>query len=148
MEEQINPLSTAASNAVGDWRRAPRQHYPREFKRMLVERASMPGVSVAALAREYDLNANLLRIWIGKSHASQRTQIVSAPSASAHGSSLTSPFVKVVPPQSAAAKPGCATAHARLPNGVEIELRHLDVESLSTWLTTLHNLPCSASTTA
>lgn len=144
MEEQIIPLSPAASMAMGDWRRAPRQHYPRDFKRMLVERATMPGVSVAALAREYDINANLLRIWIGKSQAMQRTQNVGVPDASP-----TSPFVRVVPAQTiAAATSGRASAHARLPNGVEIELRHLDAESLSTWLTTLHSLPCSASTMA
>jgi len=142
MDEQMDTLSSPASAAVGDWRRAPRQHYDREFKRMLVERAAVPGISVSALAREYGINANLLRIWIGKAQSEGRPKIVANP-----GMPSASPFVRVVPTQPSPARPGCATAHARLPNGVEIELRNLDAESLSAWLMTLHKLPCSVSTT-
>ncbi len=110
---------------------------------MLVERAAAPGISVAALALEHGINANLLRIWIGKAQSEGRPKNVAAA-----GMPPTSPFVRVVPAQPSPTSPGCATAHARLPNGVEIELRNLDAESLSVWLMTLHNLPCSASTRA
>jgi transposase len=142
MDQQINAASHSSSSAAGDWRKAPRRHYDREFKRILVERASVPGISVSALAQEHGINANLLRIWIDKARSEQRSE-----SAAAHGAPSVSPFVRLTPAPSNPASPGCATAHARLPNGVEIELRNLDAASLSAWLTALHNLPCSASTT-
>lgn len=39
------------------------RHHSLEFKRELVERSFVPGASVAAIAREHDLNANQLFAW-------------------------------------------------------------------------------------
>ena len=40
-----------------------RRRWNVEFKRQVVAEASAPGVSVAAVARRYDLNANLVFNW-------------------------------------------------------------------------------------
>ena len=40
-----------------------RRYHPRAFKQKIVNLASQPGVSVAALAQEYQLNANLIHRW-------------------------------------------------------------------------------------
>ena len=44
-------------------RRLTRRRWSVEFKRQVVAEASAPGVSVAAVARRYDLNANLVFNW-------------------------------------------------------------------------------------
>jgi transposase len=44
-------------------RRRTRRRWGVEFKRQVVSEASAPGVSVAAVARRYDLNANLVFNW-------------------------------------------------------------------------------------
>jgi transposase len=43
--------------------RAPRQRHSEALKRKLVERSLQPGASVAALAQEHGINANLLFNW-------------------------------------------------------------------------------------
>jgi transposase len=43
-----------------------RRRYDEKGKRALIEAALQPGVSVARLAQEHGLNANLLRKWITK----------------------------------------------------------------------------------
>ncbi|MDN0077765.1 transposase [Crenobacter sp. SG2303] len=44
-------------------KRHRRPNFPLDFKRHLVEASFEPGVSVARLAREHDLNANVLFNW-------------------------------------------------------------------------------------
>ncbi|MGF6472593.1 transposase [Paraburkholderia sp. JPY419] len=43
-----------------------RRRYDEQGKRTLVEAALQPGVSVARMAQEHGINANLLRKWITK----------------------------------------------------------------------------------
>jgi transposase len=43
--------------------RRSRRRWSEEFKRRVVAEAAAPGVSAAAVARRYDLNANLLFNW-------------------------------------------------------------------------------------
>jgi len=43
--------------------RRSRRRWSEEFKRRVVAEAAVPGVSAAAVARRYDLNANLLFNW-------------------------------------------------------------------------------------
>jgi transposase len=43
--------------------RRTRRRWSADFKRRVVAEASQPGVSVAAIARHYDLNNNLLFNW-------------------------------------------------------------------------------------
>lgn len=58
------PLITPADAETPAVHRRPRRpNFPREFKIALVEKSMMPGVSVAQLARENDINDNLLFNW-------------------------------------------------------------------------------------
>jgi len=47
--------------------------YSREAKKALVEMALRPGVSVSKLARQHDMNANVLRKWITDSLGRQKS---------------------------------------------------------------------------
>lgn len=44
-----------------------RRQYTSEFKAQLVTESQSPGASVSRIALDHDLNANLLRRWIGES---------------------------------------------------------------------------------
>jgi transposase len=75
-----------------------RQHSP-EFKAQVVKACSQPGISVAAVALRYRLNANLLRRWVA-AHA-QRDGIAQAQQAI---TAAVPEFVPLqLPPPSAAA---------------------------------------------
>jgi transposase-like protein len=50
------------SNEAGTGRRRRRKHSP-EFKAQVVAACSVPGVSIAAVALAYGINANLARRW-------------------------------------------------------------------------------------
>lgn len=52
--------------------RRSRRRWSEEFKRRVVAEAAVPGVSAAAVARRYDLNANLLFNWKRRYGASER----------------------------------------------------------------------------
>ncbi|MCA7955841.1 transposase [Burkholderia seminalis] len=56
-----------------------RRRYDEKGKRALVETALQPGVSVARLAQEHGVNANLLRKWITKYLMEREKGISSAP---------------------------------------------------------------------
>ncbi|WP_408241986.1 transposase [Paraburkholderia sediminicola] len=56
-----------------------RRRYDEKGKRALVEAALRPGVSVARLAKEYGINANLLRKWITKYLMEREKGIVLTP---------------------------------------------------------------------
>ena len=48
---------------MGEKVRRPHRWWSEEFKRRVVVEATAPGASAAAIARRYDLNANLLFNW-------------------------------------------------------------------------------------
>ena len=125
-----------------------RRRYEESAKRALIERALRPGVSVARLAQEHGINANLLRKWITK-YLMEREKGVSPtpqdngglpPSGNATDSLAIDPpsshqlivgaarspaFVPVVsvPPASLPPSPSMTlTLHVHLSNGVELEL--------------------------
>lgn len=55
--------STRPEISEGKWRKDRRTSYSREFKVSLVKQALKPGAVVARIAREHDLNDNLLFRW-------------------------------------------------------------------------------------
>jgi len=118
-----------------------RRRYDPQAKRALIEACLQPGVSVARLALEHGVNANLLRKWIAQyqqAHpASVRTPRVMP--------STVSAFVPVVALDAPAAG-GAFRLRARLHNGVEIALDEASAEELSSLLQMLSRLPCSVST--
>ena len=52
-----------------------RRIFSTAFKVWLVAQAKQPGVSVAALAMRYEINANQLRRWMGLEHLAQPDQV-------------------------------------------------------------------------
>ncbi|WP_126243062.1 transposase [Burkholderia gladioli] len=60
MADKDSELRVVRQNSDG------RRRYDEKGKRALVEAALRPGVSVARLAQEHGINANLLRKWISK----------------------------------------------------------------------------------
>jgi transposase len=116
-------------------KRDGRPRYDKQAKAELVQACLNPGVSVARVALEHGINANLLRKWITL-HLQKQEQSPVAPSP---------PFVPVVSAGSCRkqAEPGL---RVRLPNGIEISLSGHDEDALSSLLRLLCTLPCSAST--
>src|ERR1700682_999016 len=147
-----------------------RRRYDENGKRTLVEAALRPGVSVARLAQEHGINANLLRKWVTKylmerekgiSSASQdddtaerdpyALEVIDGAPIDIPGSrkrdrpaGSPSEFVPVVtaPPASAM----MLSLHVRLSNGVEFDFGNASIDELSTVVQMLGRLPCSGST--
>ncbi len=133
MTEKTTALSR--SLIVGR-KRDGRRCYDPEAKRALVEACLQPGVSVAGMALEHGINANLLRKWIGN-YRGAVASVTARPPASLPA------FVPVVP-ITAPEPTGCALSVA-LPNGVKLDLRGLEPVALPPLLTCLAGLPCFAS---
>jgi transposase len=107
-------------------------------KRELVEACLLPGVSVARLALEHGLNANLLRSWV-TAYKRKRDggAIVSAPVSS----KPTTAFVPVIAAQTQPMQ-AWAGLQVRLPNGVKIELKDVRDDQVRSLLHALSTLPC------
>lgn len=119
-----------------------RRQYDPEVKRALIESALLPGVSVARLAMQHSLNANLLRTWIAQYKKQGAAGAEEPPTQVAVGLSA---FVSVAPAKPTPSR-RLPVLRARLPNGVEIDLPDARGEDLLPLLQALHQLPCSAST--
>ncbi len=145
-----------------------RRRYDEKGKRALVEAALRPGMSVARLAQEHGVNANLLRKWITKYLLERESDRCAKDGAvvvdsgdgvrvrdgvpeAPQGGTPTSAFVPVVAAAVAAAPSVPATPIAfalnvRLPNGVEFNLGQAGIDELSTLVQMFGRLPCSGST--
>jgi transposase len=148
-----------------------RRRYDEGAKRALIEAALQPGVSVARLAQEHGINANLLRKWITKYLMQRETAVagqqdsrtiemidgvsIDMParelvnsSASAFAPVVTVPSQPpVVAREPLPGAPATAVAlHVRLPNGVELDLGETSLEELTAVVQMLGRLPCSGST--
>jgi len=121
-----------------------RKRYDPEAKRELIVACLKPGVSVAAIALRYGLNANLLRTWISR-HQRERNLEAGHQVTARDLPAVASAFVQVVPHKRAAAVKRVG-AVAKLPNGVRIELGDSGAEELAAILRLLWQLPCSSST--
>ncbi|MGZ4960727.1 MAG: IS66-like element accessory protein TnpA [Methylomonas sp.] len=113
-----------------------RCRYDPEAKRELVETCLQPGVSVARMALEHGVNANLLRKWIKQ----YRENSSSVPSSTPVMPSAFAPVLSMAVP-----KPAKATLQVAFPNGVKLELQGVGLTDLSPLLNGLAALPCSAS---
>lgn len=113
-----------------------RCRYDPEAKRELVEACLQPGVSVARMALEHGINANLLRKWINQYHENSSSVPPSTPATL----SAFSPVLSMAVP-----KPSDATLTVALPNGVKLELQGVGLTDLFPLLNDLAALPCSVS---
>jgi transposase len=138
MEENHSGLSCAL---IIKRLRDGRCQYDPRAKRELVEASLQPGVSVAKLAYQHVLNANLLR----KGIVQYQRKGGAAPMKATHVPALTSAFIPVVAvnPVTPVTLP---TLRARLPNGIEIDAHCATHDEVVSLLQMLCQLPCSAST--
>ena len=117
-------------------KRDGRRCYDPEAKRELVEACLQPGVSVAGMALEHGINANLLRKWIDDYRGAAASATADPPASLP----AFAPVVSITTPE----PPGSALSVA-LPNGVKLELRGIGPDALPPLLTCLAGLPCFAS---
>lgn len=108
--------------------RGGKRRYDPQAKRRLIEACLEPGISLAGLALAHGVNANLLRKWVVKHQRQVACEAdVTAPAASVFvpvkvaaqrptsiGGPICTPFTSPPHPSS--------RVHARLPNGVTLEL--------------------------
>jgi len=116
-------------------KRDGRSCYDREAKRELVEACLRPGISIARMALEHGVNANLLRRWI------DQYREIETPVAAAHSLPAFIPVVTTATPE-----PTVRALSVVFPNGVKLDLSGMDSAALPQLLTYLVRLPCSAST--
>lgn len=116
-------------------KRDGRTCYDPEAKQELVEACLRPGVSVARLALEHGVNANLLRKWIDRYRSgSSMAAVASVPA-----------FIPVLPAPA-------VTPHREieldvtLANGIRADIKGMTCEDAGALLATLSELPCSVST--
>ena len=125
-------------------KRDGRSCYDKEAKRELIEACLQSGVSVARMALQHGINANLLRTWITR-HRRQRELLVGRPVSEMEAAAVGSAFVPVVasrvPAPSSAVRLG-----AQLPNGIKLDLSAVGPDEVALLLRLLCELPCSGST--
>ena len=156
--------SEVLTGLVVGHKRDGRCQYDPQVKQELVRRCIHPGVSVARIAMQHGVNANLLRVWIAKA---QKQNDIDTPSAtafvatsavaSARGTKAqaTSPTFVPMRIQTPTAPPThpCATGvqpigmqptgmQVRLPNGVQIDLDQASWVQITGVLQMLSALPC------
>jgi transposase-like protein len=127
-------------------KRDGRRRYDRQAKQELVQACLESGVSVAKMALDHGLNANLLRKWIDQyQHQDSKQHVISAVQPVAPRAAFI-PVVQSDPAMAPALAP--MRVQARLPNGVEIDFDGTTPQQLPSLLELLCKLPCSASTPA
>lgn len=144
MEFDIEDL---ARRLVVGRKRDGRGIYDPSAKQELVEICRRAGVSVAKVARECGINANLLATWLRKREAALADVVdVGADPAAAAFIAVPIAQVRHEPVQSTQPCVAPMTLQARLPNGVSLELQGTDAQHIATLIETLGRLRCSAST--
>ena len=79
----------------------PRTHrtYTAQFKAELVAACGQPGVSIAAMAGQHAMNANVLHRWLKEHHRSGRHQLAAHSPAAAAAPETASPLAAFIPLQ-------------------------------------------------
>ena len=141
MEFDIEDL---ARRLVVGRKRDGRGIYDPSAKQELVEICRRPGTSVAKLARECGINANLVATWLRKREAilADVVDVGADPQAAAF---IAVPMAPVARESTQPCTP-LMTLQARLPNGVSLELQGSDAQHIGALIETLGRLRCSAST--
>jgi transposase len=121
-----------------------------EIDAEVVRACLKPGVSVARMALQCGINANLLRRWIRQSMgADMKTKRANMPSVATASTSAFVPL-RLTGSGTSSCAPTAeirARLHALLPNGVMIDLSDPGPGELLPVLELLGRLPCSGSTT-
>ena len=153
MEKDSEVLSGLVLGRLRDGR----CRYDQQVKQELVRRCLQPGVSVARMAMQHGVNANLLRKWITQWQS--RNAVAEQQALSKVVLQNASAFLAVqvhtgdhncrpaVPTKTSAVsnKPPSQPMHLRvqLPNGVAVDLGATEMQDLLSVMQTLCSLPCS-----
>jgi transposase len=128
------------SEMVVKRQRDGRRRFDPQAKRALIEACLKPGVSVAGLALEHGVNANLLRKWVSQ-HQRAHGNAVARRAAVPRQATAFIPVVTVGAPSTRQAH----RVRAKLPNGIEVDLGETNTHGVSSLLHLLNGLPCSGS---
>ncbi|MDM0050619.1 transposase [Variovorax sp. J22R115] len=137
MSERLEEL---AGRLVIGRKRDGRSVYDEQAKAELVAECAKPGVSVSGMARQAGVNANQLSRWVREHGDRQRAIAVAREPAQA----AFVPVAIQAQPAATPAPPLCL--HARLPNGVAIDISACALPQAVQLIEALGRLPCSAST--
>jgi hypothetical protein len=130
-----------------------RCRYDPQVKQELVRQCMRPGVSVARMAMQHAVNANLLRTWITKAQGAIAKQMVTPEASAQLGQAFVPvkleptltpnlPAIKAASPVARSA-PALVCMQVRLPNGVSIDFGQVPIQELSDVIHMLSALPCS-----
>lgn len=136
-------------------KRDGRCKYDPQAKTEVVRACLKPGVSVAGVALQCGVNANLLRRWIEQHQGAASTLMINAPKRQEASGAFVPLQIEAAKAQALAVQGQCTASAAqlallrlqvRLPNGVEFDLGQTGVDELPTVIRILSALPCSNST--
>ncbi len=135
-------ISELAERLIVSRKRDGRCVYDVQAKRELIEACGRPGISMAKLARDCGINANLLSTWVRKNER----KAVALAAASGTDADVAAPvFVPVHIEAPAVPEQAGVQLQARLPNGVVVDMASCDLAQACALLETLGRLRCSAS---
>jgi len=117
--------------------------YDETCKAELVAACGKPGASVSRLARECGVNANQLSRWV-REH-SQRRQRAALPAPREAFAAVAIEAATPMPTDDSRSSARMCL-HARLPNGVVLDLREVDLRHAGVVIEALGRIRCSAST--
>jgi transposase-like protein len=149
--------SEVLNGLVVGHKRDGRCRYDPQVKHELIRQCMLPGVSVARMAMQHGINANLLRTWITKAQNSNASAVQRAVSETAmqDAQAFVPVQVKASASCTAVAMPtkACGASskllavsmriQVQLPNGVSVDLGQARMEELSGVMQMLSHLPCS-----
>ncbi len=121
--------------------------YDEAVKAELVVACGRPGASVSRLARECGVNANQLSRWVRE--RSQRGQRAVAVSPASRAAFVAVPIEAAAPMSTVTDDSSSAVRmclQARLPNGVVLDLREVNLRHAAEVIAALGRVRCSAST--
>ena len=141
---EIDVADLARRLVVGR-KRDGRGIYDPGAKRELIELCQHPGISVARLARDVGVNANLLASWL-RGRGLKGAEIVEAvPTSDAPPAAFVALHLESGP-SAVPAAPAAPSLQARLPNGVVVDLQYDDFQQLGKLIEALGRVRCSVST--
>ncbi len=135
-------VSELAGRLIVGRKRDGRCVYDAQAKQELIEACGRPGISMAKLARDCGINANLLNTWVRKHE--RKTVVLAAPAA-VEPEGAAPAFVPVHIEAPAAPSQADVQLQARLPNGVVVDLAGCDLSQACALVEALGRLRCSAS---
>lgn len=127
-------------------KRDGRRTYDPHAKAQIVQACLQPGVSVARIAMQYGINANLLRTWLGKRRDAGATRPIEPTRRLDAAAAFVPLQLEVAKADSVQSRGPRLQLHVHLPNGVEFDLGEASLDELPPVLRILGAMSCSDST--